>query len=386
VFGCKRGAMAAAVAAVGLLIAAPSAIAIPLYAASDGSMTSNCTSPDPMDANPPCTLTRAISVAATADEVILAPGDYDLGSNGLIINKAISVHGADGQARPRILSSAANFGVAVNNAAASLRRVGVEYSGPLEALDNFNSAVVEQVIVHATVGIYACLAQYDSTLRDSVCWNSASGGIGTVLQSQGDTTSANLRNVTTVATGTGSYGLQVQASNSSDQQTAVAKNVIADGVSFDVRAVGGSAGSIATITLSNSNYASEQEVQNSGTASVTDPGTGTGNQTGAPVFTDAGTGLFHQAGGSPTIDAGATVDLMGNLDIDGDSRSLGAAPDIGADEFIPVPASLPPPALLPTTLVPFDLAAAIRKCKKKFPKGSKKRKRCIRKAKARAQG
>ena len=34
--------------------------------------------------------------------------------------------------------------------------------------------------------------------------------------------------------------------------------------------------------------------------------------------------------------------------------------------------------------VPFDLAAAIKKCKKKYPKG-KKRKKCIRKAKAQAQ-
>jgi ELWxxDGT repeat protein len=47
-----------------------------------------------------------------------------------------------------------------------------------------------------------------------------------------------------------------------------------------------------------------------------------------------------------------------------------------------------PPVVTPVVTPPatiFNLTAAIKKCKKKFPKGSKKRKRCIRKAKARAR-
>jgi hypothetical protein len=43
----------------------------------------------------------------------------------------------------------------------------------------------------------------------------------------------------------------------------------------------------------------------------------------------------------------------------------------------PTPAS-------PATVPGFNLAAAIKKCKKKFPKGPK-RKRCIKKAKAKAK-
>jgi hypothetical protein len=176
-------------------------------------------------------------VAVDGDEVIVAPGDYNLGSSNLQITKAISVHGADGQARPRILSSSPNFGVGMNAPTASLRRVAIEYSGPLEALDNFRSAVVEQVIVHTT-GVYACLVRGDSTLRDSVCLDTAPNGIGTELQTNG-TFSANLRNVTTVATGTGSFGIQVEVPNTGQQQNVVAKNVIADGVSADVHAFAG---------------------------------------------------------------------------------------------------------------------------------------------------
>ena len=355
-----------------------SAAAVVRYASPTGdATTSNCTSPDPLAVNPPCTLKRAVDqVAVDGDEVIVAPGDHNLGGSNLLITKAISVHGADGQARPRILSNAPNFGVAMNDPGASLRRVAIEYSGPLEALDNFNSAVVEQVIVH-TAGVYACLVRNDSTLRDGVCWDTASNGVGTELQTTG-TFSANLRNVTSVATGTGSYGLQVEVPNTGEQQAALAKNVIADGVSADVHAFAG-AGAVGTITLSNSNYSSELET-GSGPGSVTDPGTGIGNQTAAPLFTDAGSGLFHQAVGSPTIDAGAAVDLMGSADIDADPRTVAATPDIGADEFVPIPPSTPP---VVTPAPTGQRAAALKKCKKKF-KGkakAKKRKKCIKKAK-----
>jgi hypothetical protein len=50
------------------------------------------------------------------------------------------------------------------------------------------------------------------------------------------------------------------------------------------------------------------------------------------------------------------------------------------------PSALTPPGVTPpaTPAPPFDLRAAIKKCKKKFPKGPK-RKKCIKRAKKRAQ-
>jgi hypothetical protein len=69
---------------------------------------------------------------------------------------------------------------------------------------------------------------------------------------------------------------------------------------------------------------------------VTDPGSGD-NQTGEPLFADAAAGDFRQYLGSPTINAGALDGFSGGHDLDGEPRTMGAAPDIGADEFDPTP-------------------------------------------------
>jgi hypothetical protein len=380
-----RGLLALCAASIALLVTASSALAgITRYASATGAtMDSDCTSPNPADpTNPPCSLRRAVeTVAQTSDEVIVAPGSYNLGSPSLSIVKAINVHGQDGAARPQILSSSGSFGVGISIPGAVLRRVEIDYSGGLQALDVFGG-MAEQVVVHSS-GLYSCLVHYDTTLRDSVCLNTA-GGIGVELQSLGATSSANLRNVTAIASGAGSYGIQVETNNNGDEQDAVAKNVIASGVAADVRADANAGGAVSTITMSNSNYATEsEETPVGGTATVTDPGTGT-NQTAVPIFTDPGT-FFHQGAASPTIDAGAADGLLGTLDLDGEARTMGAAPDIGADEYYVAPPYTPPATSPPvTSTVPFDLAAAVRKCKKKFRKGTRARKKCIKKARARA--
>ena len=347
-----------------LLAGVASAAAVTRYASPTGlDTTSDCTSPDP-GPNGPCTLRRAVEfVSGLSDEVIVAPGDYDLGTDSLNI-LGINVHGADGQPRPRILSNAPNFGVGTGSNA-TLRRVAIDYDGPFQALGH-GSGLVEQVVVHGS-GQFACEVEDDATLRDSVCWDDAGGGFGARVESIAGIHSANLRNVTSVATGVGSVGLQVRSINTGVQQNLVAKNVIAEGVSADVAAEAGNAGSVATASLSNSNFSTELENANSGTASTTNPGTGTGNQTAAPIFTDAGIGLFHQAPGSPTIDAGGVADLLGSADIDADPRTLGATPDIGADEFVPSqpeppPDNTPPPVSKPSNA--FTIGAITRNKKR----------------------
>jgi CSLREA domain-containing protein len=103
--------------------------------------------------------------------------------------------------------------------------------------------------------------------------------------------------------------------------------------------------------------------------------------------------------GSPAIEAGDPSPLDGlppacpSVDQRGFLRGGGAGVcDIGAFE---VGASPPPsgggdggghgnPTPQTTNLVPFNLKAAIKRCKKKFPKG-KKRKKCIKRAKKRAR-
>jgi hypothetical protein len=63
---------------------------------------------------------------------------------------------------------------------------------------------------------------------------------------------------------------------------------------------------------------------------------------------------------------------------DGCPTQAGPASNVGCP-----PVALTPPITTTTPAPTFNLASAIKRCKKKFPKGPK-RKRCIRKAKARA--
>ena len=92
------------------------------------------------------------------------------------------------------------------------------------------------------------------------------------------------------------------------------------------------------------------------------PGTGS-------AALDAGVAAGHafdQRGDPRTVDQPTTANGPGS---DGT--------DIGAVELATLPVAALPPKK-------FDLKAAIAKCKKKFPKG-KKRKSCIKKAKAKAK-
>jgi hypothetical protein len=48
-----------------------------------------------------------------------------------------------------------------------------------------------------------------------------------------------------------------------------------------------------------------------------------------------GEGDYHLSPDSPCIDAGVPQDNTAEVDIDGDPRVMGSAPDMGADEFVP---------------------------------------------------
>ncbi len=214
-------------------------------------------------------------------------------------------------------------------AGASLSDLRIEHSGFFNAVRVFGGTV-ERVVAHTGAGgSFACSVDNGSLIRDSVCWTEAGAGAGVgvaLAQGGAGTRTARLRNVTTVALGLGGSGLLVQAT-SGGTNTIEAMNVIALGAGTDARA-GASGGASATIAFEHSNYDSQIDDPVNG-ASVTDPGTGTGNLTGAPLFVNAAVGDFHQLAGSPTVDAGGLGDL-GSADIDGDPRVVGAAPDIGS--------------------------------------------------------
>jgi hypothetical protein len=110
--------------------------------------------------------------------------------------------------------------------------------------------------------------------------------------------------------------------------------VIAKGASKDVIARGlelsGGHGATTAIELQASDYATtDTKTAGTGNASVTPAGTN-GNITDPPLLAADN---VHQLIGSPTIDKGAVDGASAPLDIDGQAREIGLAPDIGADEI-----------------------------------------------------
>jgi hypothetical protein len=110
---------------------------------------------------------------------------------------------------------------------------------------------------------------------------------------------------------------------------------------------------------------------------------------GALTTTSSSLGVLPLQGGSPAINAGHPA-APGSADVNptcarvdqlGAARGPAGSCDLGAAEFV-----APPPAVVPPAGTPFDLAAAIKKCKKKFKgkRKAKKRKKCIKRARAQA--
>jgi hypothetical protein len=317
---------------VSLLVAVPAASAVTRHVHPNGVMTgSDCTNPDPNAAmNPACSLEFGVeTVALGTDEVVIASGNYSL-TDSLLVSSA-NVHGATGQPIPIITTSSLNEGILISGG--TLSDIRVDYTGPNNAI--FVNGTVERVFAHAanTVSGTACNLGNGALIRDSVCWSEAGNGAGNgVLFSHGLLTmSADLRNVTAVATGL--QGLGILVSTGTGNLTLDVKNSIALGDDAnggaDAFAEAG-AGGTANLMFEHSNYDSEEEQVTGGT--VTDPGTGTGNQIDPPAFAS---GDFHQLATSPTINAGFAVDMLGTGDFENQARTLQGTPDIGADEYSP---------------------------------------------------
>jgi Bacterial Ig-like domain (group 3) len=127
------------------------------------------------------------------------------------------------------------------------------------------------------------------------------------------------------------------------------------------------------------------------TATVTDTGSSPTNPTGSVNFTSTGLGTFSGGGscaltgnaGQPSCQVTYTPTAAGS----GSHQITAAYPGDGDHDASQVAAQvavLAPPGTVPVT-PRSNAGAAIKKCKKKFPKGPK-RKKCIKRAKKRAQG
>jgi hypothetical protein len=159
-----------------------------------------------------------------------------------------------------------------------------------------------------------------------------------------------LRNLTAIATGSGSRGLYIIASGDTSATTDV-RNSILRGDDKDVfvdQTVPGQGdpdciptfpptcityvppSTAGTLVIGNSNFRTTQ-VGSGGTLT----GAG-GNSNANPMFANTEAADLHLSPGSPAINAGADFPENGSQDLDGAARKQGGAVDMGAYEF-PIP-------------------------------------------------
>lgn len=342
-----------------LVVAGAVALAVPsLAAATTRYAAPGGTAPDMACLTPetPCSIGAAAGGpdVTAADEAVILPGTYsdaDLDGDAdqpvdhTVRITAGKVHGETGD-RPMInLVSDLGFGAFVVHAGTTLSDVEVDAPNSSGVI-SMTGGVVERIIARTNRdGSVPCEVDVDSVglLRDSFCFSGGedSSAVSAEIFNKLGTHTVRLRNVTAVATKPDSDGLFFEGRGAGTTINVDAKNVIARGHMLDVLAEGLSTfdpplpntGANVSIALDHSNYVnwSARSDAGGGMAAVTPAGTGT-NQTGAVVFAADD---YHQVAGSGsmTIDHGAVDAFSGTTDIDGQSRTIGEAPDIGADEL-----------------------------------------------------
>jgi hypothetical protein len=280
----------------------------------------------------PCSLEDAIEGAKANDEVIVGGGTYT--SAGAITSEVTAddlyVHGDFSGPTPRINTSAPFlYGIALTGPGSRLAYLDVSNTGDqAKAVACVDGVTVERVRVSGSgEAAGGLIARGTCTVRDSVALADGPKSIGLHISGEAGGTTTVMRNVTAIATGTGSRGVLALCGICSPAETINLdiKNTITSGTGADLET-----GPSATIVASHSNFDKAVPIT---PGSIVDAG---GNQTAPPTFVDGAGGNYREAVGSPTIDAGV-ADQLGTTDFDGSPRVLGTAPDIGAFEFAPPP-------------------------------------------------
>jgi hypothetical protein len=314
-----------------LLAIAPAAHAAQRYAAPAGS-GAECSQAKP------CSLNEALAKAKANDEVIITSGAYTLSSAATLSFEATgaNVHGDLSGPRPTIAAAVPGIALAVFPAKSRLSYVDVTNSGEnAAAIGCGNEVTVERVLAKSVSKNGQGLLQLGTcSVRDSLI--RADGSEAAALFASCEKTVIT-RNVTALATGAKAVGVRVSYNGIMIGGACVLdlRNAIVSGDLYDLQTNFGGFGP-GNITVENSNFdVAKQELNTTLTQ-------GGGNQTAPPLFVDAAGGNYREAAGSPTIDAGVASQI-GSLDLDGNARVLGAAPDIGAYEFVPPPILPPAP-------------------------------------------
>lgn len=320
-----RRTVGAAVASLALLVAVPGVAQAAQRYASPGGAGTACTLATP------CSLQQAITKAGENDEVIVTAGTYALSAAITTppMAKNLFIHGDFGGAPPEINATLPGAIPIVPNAVGvKLGYLDVANTGT-NAVGAFchSEGVIERLRVTASGQSATGVTLSKCTVRDSLV--RANGNDSTAISGRvfSGTVTGLVRNVTAIASGSKSVGMRsiyddiiLPGSYTLDVRNSIAQGDAADLMASQLFFPG-------NIVISNSNFDTSQTP---GSATIT----GGSNQTAPPLFVNAAAGDYRQAAGSPTVDAGST-DGIGALDLEGNARNLGAAPDIGAFEFVP---------------------------------------------------
>lgn len=323
--------MVAAAVAIVAFVLAPSAQATQRFASPTGGTGPECPQATP------CSLKEAVEGAQAGDEVIVAGGAYTVSEPVFLPGGKtnVQVHGDTAGPMPRITGSLSAPLLEASEAGDSISYLEVENDSNTGVGVYCTGGRLERVRVRVvgSGGIGAFVFPTCGSIRNSLL---LAEGTNSAALRVGDNFLANYtltaRNLTAIGSGTGSSGAFVEYGGLGAGSAALElQNSIVRGGEQDLKALGNANG-VATVAASHSNFVSFK------------PGTegklvdGGGNQTAAPLFVNAEAGDYREAAGSPTIDAGLAGEL-GPLDLAGNPRVQGAAPDIGAYEFATPPSA-----------------------------------------------
>jgi hypothetical protein len=293
-----------------------------------------CTTSDP------CGVETAINGSAAGDHVVVEAGMYGssaepltdgLGDSG----HSISITGAGASHTSIFEDPASGAAMELDGSHSTLSGLTISSTtAPASALVvRGSSAVVSDVAAYSTKSAATCTILAGSLLNSLCVASNDSGDAISTDSGSKVVPTITISGVTAIATGADAVGLYVEASGSGGNAAVDLTNSIVQGGNYDIE-VTAVTGASATVTPSHSNYETHLIGDSGGPATLAE---GSGNITTKPAkFLDAGSGNYAEFPTSPTANHGAPV-ASGQLDLAGNPRTIGAAPDIGAYELLQTP-------------------------------------------------
>ncbi len=189
------------------------------------------------------------TAAQPNDEVIVAPGTYDLGTGELLaIDAGLNLHGAPAGAKPLIVSDG-DVALRAFGANATYSDLRIEHTGTFDGIWLRSGGKAKRLDVTGT-GNRACELDTGAAISDSVCVGT--GGSGLYSRSESTATMA-VTNVTAVGQGAGSAGIVTNASTAT--ATLHLRNVVAVGAGVDIQAFTTDPTATSSVVATSSDYA-----------------------------------------------------------------------------------------------------------------------------------